>query len=159
MGKLVKKSVQALISALNQKELGILADEKKGNVISLELENDKLGKSSPLIKCDAKSLEFTELLSDKLLNYFEENRDLDVFAEEPRTFATAMVFENQSFLTPPPPADEARLRSYFERNRLDFLSDENSSVKEDGNNSVPQDVKFEDVARTGAPKSRPTGYQ
>ena len=145
LGKTVKKSVQALISALNQKELGILADEKKGNVISLELENDKLGKSSPLINCDAKSLEFTELLSDKLLNYFEKNRDLDVFAEEPRTFATAMVFENQSFLTPPPQADEARLRSYFERNRLDFLSDENSSVQEDGNNSVPQDVKFEDV--------------
>ena len=145
LGKTIKKSVQALISALNQKGLGILAAEKKGNVISLELENDKLGKSSPLIKADAKSLEFTELLSDKLLTYFEENRDLDVFAEEPRTFATAMVFENQSFLIPPPPADEARLRSYFERNRLDFLSEENSSVKKDGNNSFPQGVKFEDV--------------
>ena len=146
LGKTIKKSALALISAFNQKDLGILAIEKKGNMISLELENDKLGKSSPLIKSDAKSLEFRELLSDKLLAYFEENRDLDVFAEEPRTFATAMVFENQSFLTPPPPADKARLRSYFERNRLDFLSDEDPSVKKDGNNSVPQDVKFEDVA-------------
>jgi hypothetical protein len=146
LGKTIAKSVKALISSLNQTDLGILASEKKGSVISLELENDKLGKSSPFIKSDAKSLEFTEMLSNKLLTHFEENRDLDVFAEEPRTFATAMVFENQSFIAPPPPADEARLRSYFERNRLDFLSNENLSAKGDGNNSVPQDVKFEDVA-------------
>ena len=146
LGKTIKKNVQALISALNQKDLGILAAGKKENVISLELENDKLGKSSPLIISGAKSLEFTEMLSDKLLTHFEENRDLGVFSEEPRTFATALVFENQSFLTPPPPADEARLRSYFERNRLDFLSDENLSAKGDGNNSVSQNVKFDDVA-------------
>ena len=146
LGKTINKSALALINALNQKDLGILAVEKKGNMISLELENGTLGKSSPLIKSDAKSMEFREILSDKLLAYFEDNRELDVFAEEPRTFATAMVFENQSFLTPPTPADEARLRSYFERNRLDFLSGEDSSVKGDGNNSVPQDVKFEDVA-------------
>ena len=70
--------------------------------------------------------------------------------KEPRTFATALVFESQNFMTTPPPAEESRLRSYFERNRIDFIpsvddakdgTEENSSVDQVDFNDVVEEVR------------------
>ena len=65
--------------------------------------------------------------------------------EAPRTFATAMVFPSKNYLVSPPPADDARLRSYFERNRLDFMPDFKDGEGNEQNETSLPEVKFEDV--------------
>ena len=145
LGANTKQCVRSLIIAINQKKLGLLAVSKAGNLISLKLDDGKFGQSKPSLKSGTESIQINDFLTGKLQTYYEENRDLDVFSVEPRTFATAIVFQNQSYLVSPPQADEARLRSYFERNRLDFLSAEKPLVGSDGNESLPQQLKFKDV--------------
>ena len=66
--------------------------------------------------------------------------------EKPRTFATAMVFSTKKFLSTPAPADDARLRSYFERNRIDFILETETADHADKNETDQPEIKFEDVA-------------
>ena len=131
--------------AINLSDLGVKALTQKNARVRLELNFDLLPKKSPQISTRSAAITFNDQLMPQLLGFFEKNKQNDAFMEEPRTLATAMVFSNNNFLTPPTPADDARLRSYFERNRLDFLSAPESSEDEDANNSEISEINFEDV--------------
>jgi hypothetical protein len=140
LGKDPKQFTQQLARAINLKVLGVTAKIREDTNIILTLDPKSLPQTFPKITLNSKQVRFEDSLLPKLTQFYEKNKDLDAFKEESRTFATAMVFPAQKFMTQPPPADEARLRSYFERNRLDFLPES----KEDGNETV-QEVKFEEV--------------
>ena len=140
LGKDPKQFTQQLARAINLKVLGVTAKIREDTNIVLTLDPKSLPQTFPKITLNSKQVRFEDSLLPKLTQFYEKNKDLDAFKEESRTFATAMVFPAQKFMTPPPPADEARLRSYFERNRLDFLPES----KGDGNETV-QEVKFEEV--------------
>jgi hypothetical protein len=141
LGKNLKQFVQQLSKAINQKVSGVKAQIRKNTNIVLKLDQQSLPQTFPKISLNSKEIRFEDTLLPKLTQFYEANKDLKAFKEESRTFATAMVFPAQNFMTPPPPADEARLRSYFERNRLDFLPE----IKEDNNETAPKEVKFEEV--------------
>ena len=111
----------------------------------MELIHDLLPDDFPKIITVSEALSFNDKLTPQLREFFQENAQIEAFMEESRTLATAMVFENKNFLTSPPPADEARLRSYFERNRLDFLPSSEPSVDGDSNESEIPEINFEDV--------------
>jgi hypothetical protein len=140
LGKDSKQFTQQLAKAINQKVLGVTAKIREDTNIVLTLDPKSLPQTFPKITLNSKQVRFENSLLPKLTQFYEENKDLGAFKEEARTFATAMVFPAQKFMTASPPADEARLRSYFERNRLDFIPES----KGDGNESV-QEIKFEEV--------------
>ena len=140
LGKDSKQFTKQLTKVINQKVLGVSAKISEDINIVLMLDQKSLPRAFPKITLNSKQIRFEDSLLPELTQFYDENKDLGAFKEESRTFATAMVFPAQNFMTPPPPADEARLRSYFERNRLDFLQES----KGDGNETV-QEVKFEEV--------------
>ncbi len=145
LGNNTKECAQHVIDAINGIDLGIQAFAQNNAGIRLELSKEKLPPVAPQFSTTTQAVEFEDHLSPKLTEFYEQNQDLEAFMEAPRTFATAMVFASKNFLTPPAPADDARLRSYFERNRLDFLPEVKDGEGEEKNQTALPDVKFEDV--------------
>ena len=147
VGVLTGKSLDActknLIKSLNSQPFPFRAvsPPKTKHVIRLELNRKALPKDWPELKFSTKGLAFQDDLRDNLSQFHQKNKELEVFSEPPRTFATAVIFQTEDFLVPPVPADEARLRSYFERNQLDFIP----AVEKEENSSLIEEVKFEDV--------------
>ena len=144
-GKNTKQSAQRLKNAINDTDFGIQAFIDKGSDIRLELKKDKLPQAAPEFTTSTKVVQFQDHLSPKLTEFYEQNNDLKAFMEAPRTFATAMVFPSKNYFVSPPPADDARLRSYFERNRLDFMPDLKDGEGNEQNETSLPEVKFEDV--------------
>jgi hypothetical protein len=144
-GKNTKQSAQRLKNAINDTDFGVQAFIDKGSDIRLELQKDKLPQAAPEFTASTKVVQFQDHLSPKLTEFYEQNNDLKAFMEAPRTFATAMVFPSKNYLVSPPPADDARLRSYFERNRLDFMPDLKDGEGNEQNETSLPEVKFEDV--------------
>ena len=145
IGNNLQISAQNFSGAINQSDLGVKAITQKNSIVNLELIHDLLPDDFPKIITVSEALSFNDKLTPQLREFFQENAQIEAFMEESRTLATAMVFENKNFLTSPPPADEARLRSYFERNRLDFLPSSEPSVDGDSNESEIPEINFEDV--------------
>jgi hypothetical protein len=114
------------------------------------------------------------MLKNELEVFHDERKEDELFAEPARTFASAVIFSPKKFLSLPPEPDEARMRSYFDRNRFEFESplpppldadgakgpvgptDSNGSVEagtlalvdlnaSDLNQTVAQEISFEDV--------------
>ncbi len=141
-----KQIAQYLNKVINANDIGIRASIIKNTNVRLQLMTKSFPRTAP--QCSSKSsvVSFKDLLSSKLTEFHGQNSDLDAFIEQPRTFATAMVFPSKRFFNEPPPPDEARLRSYFDRNRLDFLKDPKVEKNTEDNNSALLDVNFEEVA-------------
>ena len=138
-------SAQNFSETINKSNLGIKAFTRKNSTVSLEFIFDLLPNDSPKINTVSEAVSFNDKLTPQLREFFEKNAQIEAFTEEPRTLATAMVFANKNFLTSPPPPDDARLRSYFERNRLDFLPSSKPSEDGDSNQSEIPEINFEDV--------------
>jgi len=150
IGTDVKACAKNLATAIDQKSQSLFNSNSNRSNIRIFLNQDKLPQKAPVFSTTSKSIRIVRELEPKLREFFEENKDLAVFMKEPRTFATALVFESQNFMTTPPPAEESRLRSYFERNRIDFIpsvddakdgTEENSSVDQVDFNDVVEEVR------------------
>ena len=141
-----KQTAKNLSDAINREDLSIRGKPNKNAAVTLELKREKLPAKAPLLNSSSQAISFTDWISPRILDFFENNSDADVFMEKPRTFATAMVFSTKKFLSTPPPADDARLRSYFERNRIDFILDSETADHADKNETDQPEIKFEDVA-------------
>ncbi len=137
-----EQSARNLTNAINTNNIGLEASVKKNALIHLALKLQSLPKSLPAFSTRAETFSFNDQLSASLADFYEGNKDLEAFMEAPRTFSTALVFSSEKFINQPSAPDEVRLRSYFERNRLDFLPDS----KEENNETFIPEVTFEDVA-------------
>jgi len=145
LGTDVKSSAQNLSKLINKKSMSMLSAQPAQSRVRLFLNNEKLPRKAPRISSPSKSISIVGELESSLSSFFESNKDLDVFMKEPRTFATALVFESKSYEATPASPDEARLRSYFERNRIDFLPDSEGSSGTGEDNSSVEQVEFQDV--------------
>ena len=144
LGANPKQCARNLVNAINKSALNLEAFVHQNTKVRLQIDLAKLPKTKPAVITASSALSFKNILQPKLKAFHAENTNLDAFMEEPRTFATAMIFPSKKFFVQPPAADEARLRSYFERNQLDFLP-ENQPEKTDGNQTEQPSVNFEDV--------------
>ena len=150
LGADLKASAKNLSTAINKESQSFFTSTLSRSNVRIFLNQDKLPQKAPEFSSVSKAIRIVGELDSKLLEFFEKNKDLDVFMKAPRTFATALVFESKNFMTTPPPAEESRLRSYFERNRIDFLpsvdvanegTEENSSLNEIEFNDVVEEVR------------------
>ena len=145
LGTDLKSSAQNLSNLINKKSMSMLSAQPAKSVVRVYLNKEKLPRKAPRISSRSKSISIVSELESSLLSFFESNKDLDAFMKEPRTFTTALVFESKSYETTPPSPDEARLRSYFDRNRIDFLPDSEESSGAGEENSTLEQVEFQDV--------------
>ncbi len=114
----------------------LLVSFDRNNTLVLETFPSDLPAKHPKFETNSTSLAIKDWIIDRLKIFHEENRDLDAFSESPRTIATALIFRKADFYAEPAPAPEARLRSFFERNRSDF-------EKKDGN--LTTETTFEEA--------------
>ena len=165
-------SIKKFQIAVNQANIGVRLSPAGQKALSLKFSSPVSLRSFPRVSTDADELKVVDMIGDKIRNFFEERKADDGFAQEPRTFASAIVFASAQHYEEPVTPDEGRMRSYFDRNRLDFLpaeeeekgvpgpegaADANQSISEDiegdllkelandANSSEPDLVKFEDV--------------
>ncbi len=165
-------SIKNFQIAVNQANIGVRLSPAGQKALSLKLSSPVSLRSFPRVSTDADELKVVDMIGEKIRNFFEERKADDGFAQEPRTFASAIVFASAQHYEEPVTPDEGRMRSYFDRNRLDFLpaeeeekgvpgpegaADADQSISEDiegdllkelandANSSEPDLVKFEDV--------------
>mgnify|MGYP001156972161 CR=1 FL=1 len=119
IGDSIAASVSALKSAIEKEKFG-LKIEIEPDAISFVPKKDNLPSSKPSIVTDANEIKIAVDLMTDLLAYHKENENDSVFAEPERTLATALTFPTKNFLSVPPLPDEARMKSYFERNKYQF---------------------------------------
>ena len=77
--------------------------------------------AQPKISTASKQIVVKKNLDDALVTFHAQNKEELQFAEPSLTFATALTFASEDYLVLPPPPDEARMLSYFERNRDLFV--------------------------------------
>ncbi len=121
LGKNLPAFLQNLLVKVEQKNLGVRVAKEGKDGFSVTLKPGSKFRSYPKISSDSPSLVVKDLLEDKLRAFFEDRKGEDRFAKAPRTFASAILFSSAPHFLEPSQPDEARMRSYFERNRLDFL--------------------------------------
>ena len=109
----------SLKEAIDKEEIGLLT-KVEGASISFFPKRDSLPTPKPAFTSKDDSLEISGTIDDKLIAYHAENKEETIFEEPARTFATALTFESDNYLQIPPAPDEARMLSYFERNKDQF---------------------------------------
>ena len=109
----------SLKEAIDKEEIGLLT-KVEGASISFFPKRDSLPTPKPTFTSKDESLEISGTIDDKLIAYHAENKEETIFEEPSRTFATALTFESDNYLQIPPAPDEARMLSYFERNKDQF---------------------------------------
>ena len=135
-----------LSNVINESDFGLVASTQGKSGIQLILKDKLFPKSSPKFSTTSKVISLDDQLLPSIAEFHQQNNDLGAFLEDRRTFATAMIFPRNNYLSAPPAADEARLRSYFERNRLDFLPPTKEGEDEETNQTALPEIKFEDHA-------------
>ena len=173
LGDNVGACLGSLSEALEQAGLGFSIDRKKDHLLMTPL-REGLAAKYPEVSSSSDGVIVEDMLENELEVFHDERKEDDLFAEPARTFASAVIFSPKKFLSLPPEPDEARMRSYFERNRFEFESplpppldadgakgpvgtkDSNGSVEagtlalvdlnaSDLNQTVAQQISFEDV--------------
>jgi len=113
-----------LANSIEKEDFGFSALPKSSGVLAFSPDSSRLPKTFPSFSSSSTALVFSDELTGSLAEFHEERKNDDVFAEPARTYATAMTFRSRDFLSVPPEPDEARLRSYFERDKAKFLNKE-----------------------------------
>ncbi len=144
------KPVQALSNlkeSIDAEDFGLVSRSSEKNILGLAPLANRLPRKFPVVRSNSDAIKLNQLLKEDFSKYHEDRKNEAPFAEEPRTFASALIFSTQSFLVEPPAPDEARLRSYFDRNQLDFLKAPEASPTEDENGSEaePVTMSFEEA--------------
>ena len=136
LGKALPEFRKNLQSALNGEDFGFECKPQEKNSLALIPKPDRLPLNAPIISSTSKQVVLVDGMSAKLREFHNERKVESPFAKLPRTFASATIFSSAKFLTEPGVPDEARLRSYFERNQLDFTKPAPTEPSNDGNNST-----------------------
>jgi hypothetical protein len=120
MGKANKDTLIALTSAIEQEDLGVSL-KSNNDSISVVPQREKLPSAKPVFESNSKGFVVSLNLEDELFAYHTENKEESIFAEPARTFATALTFSSSDYMQVPPAPDNARMISYFERNKDQFV--------------------------------------
>jgi hypothetical protein len=120
LGKDIASLTANLIKSLEKQDFGFSVLSKSSGVFAFSPDSFRLPKSFPSFSSSSEALVFSDKISDSFAEFHEERKNDSVFAEPARTYATTMTFRSRDFLSVPPEPDEARLRTYFERNKESF---------------------------------------
>ena len=144
IGKDRSASLKALSLVMDSSPLG-LKGTISGNVLSLKSEGSALSNKIPSFKTSSSTLKVAFALQDELESFYEEVKLDSAFVQPARTYATVVSFESGDFYTSLPEPDEARMRSYFERNKMLFEPvpppPSTDSIKEDAGAKGPAGEK------------------
>ena len=144
IGKDRLDSLKALSLVIDSSPLG-LKGSISGSVLSLISKGSTLSKKIPSFQTSSSSIKVVLALQDELEAFHEEVKLDASFVQPARTYATVVSFESDDFYTPLPEPDEARMRSYFERNKMLFEPlppvPSTDSIKEDAGAKGPAGEK------------------
>ncbi len=119
-GKEVAVFLKNLSESIEKQDLGFSASVVDPGVLAFSPDMSMLPVSFPSFKSTSPSLSFSDELVESLKAFHEERKNEDVFAQPSRTFASMVTFRSKDFFDATKPPDEARMRSYFERNKEFF---------------------------------------
>ena len=127
LGKDVASFAKNLSGSIENENLGFSASVIEPGVLAFSPEMSLLPQSFPSFESSSQSLVFSDELLELLKKFHEERKNEDVFARPSRTFATAVTFRADDFFTVPQEPGEARMRSYFDRNKESFANKDKDS--------------------------------
>jgi hypothetical protein len=119
-GKDIAAFAKNLSGSIEKADLGFSASVVEPGVLAFSPDASRLPQSFPSFKSSSESVVFSDEMLEPLKEFHEERKIEDVFARASRTFATAVTFRSNDFFTVPQEPGEARMRSYFERNKEIF---------------------------------------
>ena len=144
IGKDKSASLKALSLVMDSSPLGVKGSIF-GNVLSLMSEGSTLSSKIPSFQTSSSTMKVVFALRDELESFHEEVKLDARFVQPARTYATVVSFESGDFYTSLPEPDEARMRSYFERNKMLFETlppvPSIDSIKEDAGAKGPTGEK------------------
>ena len=119
IGKDKSASLKALSLVMASSPLGVKGSIS-GNTLSLMSEGSTLSSKIPSFQTSSSTIKVVFVLRDELESFHEEVKMDAKFVQPARTYATVVSFESGDFYTSLTEPDEARMRSYFERNKMLF---------------------------------------
>lgn len=119
LGKNIESSLRALSKQILKSKLNLKTRLSQKSILLLA-ESDALSKKNPSFTSNTNSLVFAYSLEGELKSFHEEVKMDPLFVEPAQTYASVISFDSEDFYTPFPEPDEARMRSYFERNKMLF---------------------------------------
>ena len=114
------QTIETLQKAIDEENFGFVS-RLEDKTLSLLPVREKLPTAKPSFSSEGDAVSISGTLDEVLVAYHEENKLDAVFEEPSRTFATALTFASKDYLQVPPAPDEARMLSYFERNKGQFV--------------------------------------
>lgn len=136
LGMDVEETCENLTNALKKAGFDFLVESKKPKSIFIIPKMDKLPAKYPQFSSSSDGIILKDILFDDLSDFFQDRKASEVFTSPPRTVASAITFSPEDFLTLPSEPDEARMKSYFERNRLEFEKIPSFQVNSESNDSI-----------------------
>lgn len=119
-GKDVAAFLKNLSESIEKEDLGFSASVVESTTLVFSPDESRLPVSFPSFQSSSPALTFSGELVEPLKAFHEERKNEDVFAEPSRTLASMVTFRSKDFFDASKPPDEARMRSYFERNKEFF---------------------------------------
>ena len=119
-GKDVAAFLKNLSESIEKQDLGFSASVVESTNLVFSPDESRLPVSFPSFQSSSPALSFSDELVEPLKAFHEERKNEDVFAEPSRTLASMVTFRSKDFFDASKPPDEARMRSYFERNKEFF---------------------------------------
>ncbi len=119
IGKDRSASLKELSLVMDSSSLGVKGSISE-NVLSVMSDGSTLSSKIPSFRTNASTIKVVFALQEELESFHEEVKLDARFVQPARTYATVVSFESGDFYTPLPEPDEARMRSYFERNKMLF---------------------------------------
>ena len=120
VGESAEQSMKNLLSSIKSEDLGFSFSNSDFSFDATPI-RASIPSSQPKISTASKQIVVKKNLDDALVTFHAQNKEELQFAEPSLTFATALTFASEDYLVLPPPPDEARMLSYFERNRDLFV--------------------------------------
>ena len=114
--KELSSTVKALASEIKTANIGFKV-KLSGEELSLVFEENTQSGKIPKFETDSQNIQIHDHLTDPIKSFFEEVKTDEVFVEPARTFASVVSFDSDQYYSPLPEPDEARMKSYFERNK------------------------------------------
>lgn len=133
VGDSLGDTINGFLETVESASFGFNANQGEQGTILITPNRQTLPRVRPQLTSPSSAIQVANLIEEDLIAFHESRKDDDLFANPAKTFATAVTFSPKLFLTTPPQPDEARMRSYFERNRLSF--DPPAPAPSDGNQS------------------------
>ena len=120
VGESAEQTMKNLLSSMESEDLGFSFSKSDSSFEATPVRLS-IPSAQPKISTSSKKIVVKRNLDDALVAYHAQNKEDPQFAEPSLTFATAVTFASEDYLLLPPPPDEARMLSYFERNRDLFV--------------------------------------